>query len=315
MAKCLSRAGVLVVVLWSAIAVGDELPQAPSEGSAARPGEPSRPTAKPQAEPKEEEEEESEDQRNQRLAMQLTNPIADLVSIPFQFNWNSGVGPSHELQMVLNIQPVVPIHLTKDRNLIGRYIVPIVAQPTAGAGLAPTFGMGDIVFSLFLSPNNKSKFSWGIGPVFGLPGGTDPTIDSGKWMAGPTAVALYLDDPWTIGVLVNQLWSIAGTGDIPRGKVSQMFLQPFVSYTRHGWTLTGTSEMTFDWEASDGKSTIPLEVFGSKLTKLGFLPFSVEVGGGWFAASPTGGPDWRLRLNFTVLLPEEKVVKAMLEKK
>jgi hypothetical protein len=259
--------------------------------------------------------ESSEGEQGEKLAMQLTNPIADLASVPFQFNWNTGVGPNDETQMVLNIQPVVPIHLTPDWSLIGRFIVPLVAQPSAGPGLQPTFGMGDIVFSLFASPNNDSKFVWGLGPVFGLPGGTDPTINSGKWLAGPTGVALYIDKPWTIGALVNQLWSIGSTGDIPRNKVSQLFVQPFVALTEGTWTLTAMSEMTFDWEATNGKSTIPIELLGSKLTKLGFLPFSVQVGGGWFAASPTGGPDWRIRLNFVVLLPQTKLIKSMLAKK
>jgi hypothetical protein len=216
--------------------------------------------------------------------------------------------------MVLNIQPVVPIHLSQDWNLIGRYIVPLVAQPPAAPGAAPTFGMGDIVFSLFLSPNRESRLVWGLGPVFGLPGGSDPTIDSGKWSVGPTGVALYLAPPWTVGGLVNHLWSIASTGDFARDKVNQTFVQPFVSFTKGTWTLTGMSEMTFNWEASDGKATIPLELIGSKLTKIGFLPLSVQVGGGWFAASPSGGPDWRVRLSFIVLLPGAKQIKAALDK-
>src|SRR5262249_40885027 len=130
----------------------------------------------------------------------------------------------------------------------------------------------------------------------------------------PDGSRALLDKPWTIGALVNQLWSIASTSDINRTKVSQMFAQPFVSLTKGTWTVTATSEMTFDWEASSHKSSIPLEVFGRKLTKLGVLPFSVELGGGWFAASPLGGPDWRLRLNLTVLLPSGKTVKRMMEK-
>jgi hypothetical protein len=205
------------------------------------------------------------------------------------------------------------VHLTDDWSLIGRFIAPLISQPSAGPTLPATYGMGDIVFSLFVSPRNDSKLVWGVGPVFGLPGGSDPTINSGKWLAGPTAVGLYLDKPWTIGVLVNQLWSIANTSEASRGKVSQLFLQPFAAYTAGTWTVTAMSEMTFDWEASN--ATIPLELLGSKLTKIGFLPFSVQLGGGWFADSPAGGPDWRIRLNFVVLLPEPKLIKQALEKK
>lgn len=249
------------------------------------------------------------------LALQLTNPVADLASLPFQFNWNNGLGPDDDLQLVLNIQPVVPIHLTKNWNLIGRYIVPLIGQPSLDANQPATFGMGDITFSLFLSPAKTSKFIWGVGPVFGLPGGTDPTINSGKWLLGPTAVGLYLRSPWTIGALVNQVWSFADTSDVDSPGVSQLFVQPFVSWTKRAWTVTAMSEMTFNWKADDDKASIPIELLGSRLTKIGFLPFSVQVGGGWFAASPDNGPEWRLRLNFVVLLPNEKLIKQALTKK
>ncbi|MDX2092251.1 MAG: hypothetical protein SFX73_30580 [Kofleriaceae bacterium] len=256
-----------------------------------------------------------EDARANSLALQLTNPVADLASLPFQFNWNNGLGPNDSLQMVLNIQPVVPVHLSKNWNLIGRYIVPLIGQPSLDASQPATFGMGDITFSLFLSPSKPSKFIWGVGPVFGLPGGTDPALNSGKWLIGPTAVGLYLHAPWTIGALVNQQWSFADTSDFDSPGVSQLFVQPFVSFTKHSWTLTAQSEMTFNWKADDDKASIPLELLGSRLTKIGFLPFSVQVGGGWFAATPDNGPDWRLRLNFVVLLPNEKLIKAALMKK
>jgi hypothetical protein len=305
----------LAVVAVAIAAAMCERVLADSPEASAHPATPAQPAATPQAEPSTEPEHGDSGDQGQNLAAQLTNPIADLASIPFQFNWNSGVGPSHELQLVLNIQPVVPIHLTKDWNLVGRYIVPLVAQPSAGPGLAPTFGIGDIVFSLFVSPNSQSKLVWGFGPVFGLPGGTDPAIGSGQWLLGPTGIGLYLDPPWTVGALVNQLWSIASTGDTTRSKVSQMFAQPFIAYTRGTWTLTAMSEMTFNWETTDGKASIPLELFASKLTKIGFLPLSVQVGGGWFVDSPAGGPDWRLRLSFVVLLPDAKQIKARLEKK
>ena len=248
------------------------------------------------------------------LALQLTNPVANLASIPFQFNWNSGVGPDDQLQLVLNIQPVVPVQLTEDWNLIGRFIVPLIGQPSLGMGSEPTFGMGDITFSLFLSPAAPSKLVWGVGPVFGLPGGSDPRINSGKWLLGPTGVALYLDAPWTAGVLVNQQWSVANTGDVDANTVSQLFVQPFVSYTRDRWTLTAMSEMTLDWEASSDAWSIPLELLGSRLTKIGFLPFSVQAGAGWFVESPATGPDWRLRLNFVVLLPNTATIKRAMAK-
>src|SRR5262249_29226306 len=149
-------------------------PPSPAEPRSAPPPSP--------AAPHEEEHEPTEDEHMQSLAQQLTNPIADLASIPFQFNWAHGVGPDDALALVLNIQPVVPVHLTKDWNLIGRFIMPLVGQPSLGPNQPAAFGMGDITFSLFASPSKPSKFVWGIGPVAGLPGGTEPAINSGKWL-------------------------------------------------------------------------------------------------------------------------------------
>lgn len=246
---------------------------------------------------------------DQDLAKKLTNPISDLVSLPFQFNWNGGLGPTNALQVVLNVQPVVPVSLSKDWNLIGRFILPVIAQPELTTGSTPTFGFGDVVFSLFLSPNKQTGFIWGVGPVFGLPMSTNTSLGSGKWEVGPTAVALVLDGPWTIGALVNQLFSFADVSDVSRNTVSQLFAQPFINYTTHdSFTFTVTSESTFNFKASDfdQAATIPVEGLVAKVTRLGTFPFSVQVGGGYFVQSPTGGPNWRLRMNFVVLLPRKK---------
>lgn len=248
------------------------------------------------------------EESNSDLAKKLSNPISDLVSIPFQFNWNSGVGPTNGLQLVLNIQPVVPVSLTSNWNLIGRFILPIIAQPILVTGGEPTFGFGDVAFSLFLSPNKQSGFVWGIGPIFGLPMGTNPALGAGKWEAGPTAVALWLGGPWTIGMLVNQLWSFSDVSDMRRESVSQMFAQPFVAYTtENSFTFTAMTETTINWKATSGqKATVPVELLASKVTRLGPFPFSVQLGAGYFVETPTGGPDWRFRMNFVVLLPRKK---------
>ncbi len=125
------------------------------------------------------------------LAKKLSNPIADLVSIPFQFNWQEGYGPNDDLQFVLNIQPVVPFHITKDWNLIRRFIVPYISQPELAPGVGPVSGFGTITFSSFFSPVSSEGFTWGVGPVFGLPMTSNPLLGGGQWLIGPTAVALY----------------------------------------------------------------------------------------------------------------------------
>jgi len=241
------------------------------------------------------------------LGKKLSNPISDLVSIPFQFNWQNGVGPNSDLQFLLNVQPVVPFHLSKDLNLIGRFIVPYLSQPVLTPGGEPVSGLSDITFSLFFSPVSDSGFTWGVGPVFVLPMTTDPRLGSGKWSIGPTFVALNQSHGWTYGMLANQVFSYADTGNVQRDTVSQLFLQPFLAYTHKSMTYTLQSQTTANWEAADDqKWTVPINFLVSKLTWLGPFPFSIQGGVGYYAVHPDIGPKWRLQLAFVVLLPSKK---------
>lgn len=242
-----------------------------------------------------------------QLAKQLSNPIADLVSIPSQFNFYEGVGVDDDLRFVLNLQPVVPFSITKDWNLIGRFILPFISQPPLATGASTTFGTGDIVASAFFSPK-QSKIVWGVGPVFGFPTTSDPNLGSGKWSIGPTAVVLKQHGPWTYGGLINQLWSYASTGDVQRPSVNQMYIQPFAAYgMKNAVTFTLSSESTANWLAPSGDTwTIPIIGQVSKVTHLGPFPFSVGCGAGYFLASPDSGPQWMLRMNFVLILPNRK---------
>ncbi len=242
------------------------------------------------------------------FAKQLSNPVADLVSLPLQFNWENGVGPQDELRFLVNFQPVVPFALNEKWNLIGRFILPVLSQPPLASGGETHFGTSDIVLSGFFSPAKSSGAIWGIGPVFGLPTTTDPFLGSGTWQIGPTGVILKQSGPWTFGGLVNHLWSFADTGDTDRADVSRTFLQPFVAYTtKKGVTVTVNSESTADWEAAEGEEwTVPINFLASKITKLGPFPFSIGGGAGVFIEQPTGGPEWKLRTVFTLILPKSK---------
>jgi len=241
----------------------------------------------------------------QGMAKKLINPISDMVSIPFQYNWENGVGPDEDLRTILNIQPVVPFTLTPKWNLVARWIMPYISQPAAyGSGS----GFSDIVFSTFLSPAASSKLIWGAGPVFGLPMTTDPTLGSGKWSAGPTVVGLKMQGPWIYGMLANQLWSIANTSNVDRPDVSQAFFQPFIAYcTPGGVTYTLQSESTANWNAEEGDVwTAPINFLVSKITRLGPFPMSVMGGGGVYVAKPEDGPEWKLRAMFVLILPRTK---------
>src|SRR5262249_29404382 len=160
-----------------------------------------------------------------------SNPIADLISIPFQFNYNGGIGPTEDgSQYYLNFQPVIPFHISSDWNLISRTILPIVYQNDIAPDSGTQFGLGDITQSLFFSPSQPwNGFVWGVGPVFGIPTATDSLLGSRKLSVGPTAVGLWQGHGWTIGALANQLWSVTGGGDQP--DVNSTFVQPFVAYT------------------------------------------------------------------------------------
>jgi hypothetical protein len=239
------------------------------------------------------------------LSKKLANPISDLVSVPFQFNWEQDVGPQDDTRFVLNVQPVMPFALSKDLNLIARVIVPLVSQPPLFEGGTATFGVSDVLTSFFFSPSRASSFTWGAGPVLGFPSTSEPTLGTGKWSVGPTVVGLKQSGPWTVGMLWNQVWSFAGNED--RQKVSQMFIQPFVARTtRSLWTITLQSEMTANWEAENDKWTVPINLLFAKLSSFGPFPASYQFGFGVFAAHPQTGPKWKVRGAIVILLPRRK---------
>ncbi len=237
------------------------------------------------------------------LAKQLSNPIASLVSVPFQSNWDFGVGPEEKERYLLNFQPVMPFSLDENWNLIARVIVPLVSQPPLVAGGEPKFGISDFVATFFLSPAKPGAFIWGVGPALLLPATSDPFLGTGRWGAGPGAVVLKQSGPLTYGALVNHIWSYGG--DSTRAEVNTTFLQPFFAYgTKSGYTITLLSEATANWEAVSGEQwTVPVFVILSKVTRLGKRPISFAVGPGLYVEKPEGGPRWRLRANLTLLFP------------
>ncbi len=240
------------------------------------------------------------------LAKKLSNPISDLVSVPFQFNWYQHVGRLELSTFILNVQPVIPLKLNDDWNLILRIIVPFIGQPPLFDGDVSTFGVGDMTTSFFFSPVSNSGFTWGVGPVFETPSSYQPTIGSGRYSIGPTGVALQQTGKWTIGALVNQVWSVAG--DRRRDDVSELFLQPFLAYqATRTLTLTVNSETTGNWEAhGDDRWTVPVLFQAAKLDKFGPFPASYQLGLSWFAAHPDLGPTWNIRAAVIILLPEKK---------
>ena len=166
------------------------------------------------------------------LAKKLANPISSLVSLPFQFNYDCCIGPEEASKFTLNVQPVIPIGLNADWNMIVRTIVPVVYLEAPAMGLENEFGLSDTLQSFFFSPSRPMNgITWGIGPAFLWPTGTGPEIATGKWGAGPTGVILRQQGGWTYGLLANHVWSYANSFGHDRPEVSQTFLQPFLSHT------------------------------------------------------------------------------------
>jgi Putative MetA-pathway of phenol degradation len=238
------------------------------------------------------------------LAKQLANPVAALISVPLQLNWDTGLAADGLGQKwLLNIQPVIPVSLNDKWNLISRTILPLQALSNVVPGDNHQSGLGDITQSLFFSPKEPIG-GWiiGAGPALLIPTATDSALGLGKWGLGPTVVALKQSpDGWTVGALWNHIWSFAGQKD--RSAVNATFIQPFISKgLGKGITVSANFEASYDYEGSSW--VVPLNLTTSKVTKIGSQLVSIGGGVRYYAESPAGGPDWGLRLFLTLLYPK-----------
>jgi hypothetical protein len=241
----------------------------------------------------------------EELAKMAQNPIANLMSFPFQNNFNFGVGPNNAMQYVMNFQPVIPITLNEDWNLITRWILPTINQPSPAPGVRSAFGLGDFNPSFFFAPANPGKIIWGVGPTVTFPTATDSMLGNGKYDVGPTAVALTIQGHWVFGALVNNQWSVAGWGSRNQ---NNFLLQPFVNYNLpSGWYLTSSPLITADWNASHPDMwTVPVGGGIGRIIKLGGkLPLNLQLGAYYNAVSPRNGADWQLRFQLQFLLPKQ----------
>jgi hypothetical protein len=260
------------------------------------------------------------------LREKAQNPIADLISVPFQSNTNFGIGNTNNIQNVLNIQPVFPVHLNEDWNLIIRPILPVIYQEPffSGAELQEAeqilgddagrdlFGLGDLTPELFFSPSKPIVLGpgvdliWGVGPVFQFPTATNDLLGTGKWSVGPDFVVFLNAKPLhiTTGFLALNLWSVAGDDD--RADVNAMTLQPFLNYNLDkGWYLTTAPLITADWEANNNNRwTVPIGGGIGRIFEIGHQPINASLSAYYNVVTPDDtGADWQLRAQWTFLFP------------
>lgn len=236
------------------------------------------------------------------LAKAAQNPVADMISLPFQNNTNFNFGPEEETQNVLNIQPVIPFQVSKDWNVITRTILPIVSQPGLFPGQGRENGLGNTLFTAFLSPRDSGKVIWGVGPAIQLPTATDDQIAEDQWAGGPSAVVLTMPGHWVFGALVSNIWDMSGSQDI-----NFFTLQPFINYNfSKGWYVSTSPIITANWEANSGNEwTVPLGGGVGRIFKLGKQHLNAQVNGYYNVEKPNNiGPDYTLRLQLQFLFPK-----------
>jgi len=237
------------------------------------------------------------------LAKQAQNPIANLISLPFQNNTNFNFGPEERTQNVLNIQPVWPITLNENWNLITRTIFPVTSLPLPNGEREN--GLGDTTFTGFFSPINDSKTTWGVGPIVLLPTATDDALGSDLWGLGASLVVLTQPGSWVIGSLFSNLWSI---GDNDQGEEINLFTwQYFINYNLpNGVYLTSAPIITANWEAdSDNRWTVPFGGGVGKIFKIGKQPVNGQASAYYNVEKPDFGADWQLRLQLQLLFPKK----------
>lgn len=237
------------------------------------------------------------------LAKKLANPLASLISVPFQFNYNQGFTDGDGEQYYVNIQPVIPISISEKWNLISRTIVPIYSQDGVIPGADSQAGFGPTTQSLFFSPKAPTAggLIWGVGPVALIPTATDG-ISSNQWGLGVTGVVLKQEGPWTIGALANQIWSVSGNDRY--GEISNTFLQPFLNYTtKKATSFFLNTETNYDWVNEEW--SVPINFGVNQMVKFGKQPAQIGAGLRYWADSPVYGPqDWGARINLVFLFPK-----------
>jgi hypothetical protein len=244
------------------------------------------------------------DASTEDLQKATQNPVASLITVPVQNNSNFGYGPFDRTQDILNIQPVIPVNITENWMLITRIIQPIVWQPDPTENSGGQYGLGDMNPTFFFSPAKPGKVIWGVGPAFLIPTATSSILGQGKFGIGPSAVALIQPGHWTLGALVNNIWSVAGNSNRPA--VNQMTLQYFINYNLpKGWYLSSAPIITANWQVTQpNRWIVPAGGGVGRIMRIGFQPVNISAQFYGNPVRPPGTSPWGMRLAVAFLFPK-----------
>jgi hypothetical protein len=240
----------------------------------------------------------------QEIAKQAQNPVASLISVPLQNNLNFGVGPNGLAADMLDIEPVIPLHLTSDWNLITRAIIPVAYSPYLSPSVGNVTGTGDVNISLYLSPARTGALIWGIGPSFTVPTASEHALGQGKYCAGLSGVVLTIQGPWLVGILISDVASVGGERD--RRSVDQLVMQPFANYNLpRGWYLTSSPIVATDWKrASTDRWTVPIGGGAGKVFRVGKHAINASLQGFSDVVQARQAGNWTLRAQLQFLFPK-----------
>ena len=238
------------------------------------------------------------------LAKKVQNPVSDLIAVPIEHNINFDVGMDGDVQHVTNVSPVLPLKLNDNWLLINRAIIPVIYQPLLAPGVGDEFGLGDINFSIFLSPRESSGTVWGLGPSLTVPSASNEVLGTEQWSLGPAFVVFRDIGSWSLGLLISNAWSIGGESD--RADVNFGFMQPWFYYNfPSGAYLFYEPVITVDWEAdSDDRWTVPLGFGVGKIFPFGSQYINAQIAAFYNIETPTGGTEWTIRPQISFLFPK-----------
>lgn len=209
------------------------------------------------------------------LAKAAQNPVANMVSLPLQWNYSTGGGLDSSTALVLNVQPVLPLPIGENWLIVSRTIVPFVSIPLPTGGQSG--GIADIQEQAYFTKSKPGKITWAVGPILSFPTATNRLARTGQWGAGPGAVVLMMPGPWVIGLLANNVWRIGGEahGDV----LNTLTMQPFINFNLpRDWSITTAPLITSNWSAlGDQRWTVPIGMGVGKVTRIVDQPLNLGM--------------------------------------